>query len=300
MTDRVPTPTLAGDLTPLAGVDYTIATLLATTTLVAASFNVLTAPPSSAATIEIRRSGVALATVTIAQGQRFGSWSGSVAVTAGDVLELRVTSAGGGASDLSGRLAFGADVTLTSVDRVKEYAGIQGTAVDALLLELVTSVSLAIEAWCGRPLILRAYANETHRPNGRSSELLLERYPVVSSPAPTFTLDGTALSASDYELDGDAGILRRVSSGVLTRWESGTVLLASYSAGYATIPADLRAAATKQARHELRQSGLGGDRLGDRSKALEVGGQTTYEPDGLLPSVIQVLELYREVRARGD
>ena len=300
MADRIPTPALTGDLLPFVGVDQTIATVLATTTLVAASFNVQTAPSSGACTIEIRRAGVALATVSIAAGQRFGSWSGSVAVTAGDQLDLRVTGAGTTAGDLSGRLAFGADVLLTTVDRVKEYAGVQGSALDSLILDLVASVSLAAEAWCGWPLLLRAFTNEVHRPEGSSEELVLDRFPVALSPAPVITLDGaTLVSGTDYELDDTSGVLRRLSGGFPACWEAGATVRATYSAGYATVPPDVRLAATKQARHELRQTQPGGDRLGDRTHTIEVGGQTTYEPDGLLPSFQAALAPYREVRVRG-
>jgi len=300
MAERIPLPALSGDLSPLVAVDHTIATILAATTLVSASVNVQTAPPSGAATLEIRRSGNVLATVTIAQGQRAGSWTGSVAVNPGDVLELRVTGAGGGASDLSGRLAFGADVMLTSVDRVREYAGLQGSSSDALLLEICAGVTAAIEAACGRALLVRSYT-ETHRPNGGFDTITLGAFPVLASPAPTVTEDGAPLAAgTDFEIDAASGILRRLASGEPASWSKGSVVVVAYSAGYSTVPTDLRLAATKQARHEYRQTQPGGDRLGNRSLALETGGQTTYELDGLLPSVRAAISPYAEVARLGS
>lgn len=296
MAERIPLPILAGDVLPLVGVDFTIATIVADTELVSASVNVLTAPTTAPATFAIRRAGVTLATVSIAIGQRSGSWVGSVAIAAGDVLELRATDAGDTASDASGRISFGADVFLTSVDRVKEFAGIVGTSSDALLLELVAGVTKALESACGRPLILRAYVETLRVRSSMFETLTLRAYPIASSPAPTITLDGAALTAGvDYELDAEAGILRRIGDA----WREGDVVVATYSAGFGEIPSDLRLAATKQTRHEFRQTQPGGDRLGDRAVASEVGGTTQYEADGLLPSVIRAIAPYVEVAVRG-
>ena len=197
------------------------------------------------------------------------------------------------------RIAFGADVFLTSVDRVREYAGVPGSSSDALLLELVSAVSRLIESACGRSLVVRAYA-ETLRVRASVGELTLRGYPVLASPAPVVTLDGAALVAgTDYELEASSGILRRLAGGALCTWPSGSVVVATYSGGFAEIPADLRLAATKQARHEFRQTQAGGDRLGNRSLAIEAGGQTTYESDGLLPSVRAAIQPFVEVTIGG-
>lgn len=57
------------------------------------------------------------------------------------------------------------------------------------------------------------------------------------------TVDGTALVASDYEIDKGAGLLRRLdSSGNVVCW-SAAITVVTYTAGFETVPEPLKLAA---------------------------------------------------------
>lgn len=67
-------------------------------------------------------------------------------------------------------------------------------------------------------------------------ELSLSQYPVQSISS--VTENGIALDASDYELDADAGLIRRLSGGAYTPWRASEIII-EFEAGYSTIPADI-------------------------------------------------------------
>lgn len=300
MSDRVPIPIIAGSLSPWVGVDIEAFTVLADTDLVSIEMTVLTAPTDvGGAVVELRRwTGVGtsalLASVTIAQAQSTGSFTGTVPVTAGMELFLRVTDDGGNTSDLSGSVAFTADVLFTSLERVKSHAKITGTTNDSLILEMIGGVSKMIQQFCQRCILQRTFTDERYDPSGNFDELLLNQYPIIGNPV--VKQDGVTLTINvDYSVDLNSGILRRVSGDVKMNW-SGEVLV-TYTAGFVRTPADIRLAATKQVRHEFRQSAHGGDRLGERAHQLETGGSSTWEPDGLLPSTREAIAPYRQLRA---
>ena len=295
--DRVSIPTIAGDLAPWVGVDVAIVTPLADATLSAAAVTVLTAPTGGSLVVEIRTASTLLATITLATGERTNSFTGSVAVASGTQLFLRVASLVGFPTDLSGYLAFDADVLLTSVARVKEFLGITGTDRDALLLEIVEAESRAIEGWIGRPVAQRTYTAERYRGMG-SRSLVLNGYPVIGSPV--LRLSGTALTINvDFKVGAADGIIERIIGGdedATLEWWQGADIEVDSVRGYATVPTDLRLAATKQCAHEFKQTQAGGGRLGLIGSAPDRGGAAQYAPGGLLPEVLQVLDRYREVR----
>lgn len=82
------------------------------------------------------------------------------------------------------------------------------------------------------------------------SGLFLARKPVVEVTAVTEA--GSALAADGWELDGQA--LYRVSGSARTEWGIGEAAV-TYSAGYATVPDDLKYAAIKFMQAELVSKG---------------------------------------------
>ncbi len=300
MSDRVSIPVLAGALSPYVSLDVEAFTVLADTDLVSIELVALTAPTTATgAIIELRRrtgvgTSVLLATVTIAQAQSRGSFTGTVPVAQGDELFLHITDDGGDTADVSGTVAFTADVMLTTLERVRSHGSIRGTADDALLLEMIAGVSRMIQQYCGRNILQRTFTDERHRPNGNFEELILNQYPIIGTPL--VIQDGVTLTFGvDFEMEEEAGVLRRLAGDQCTRWR-GEVLV-TYLAGYTSVPPDIRLAATKQVRHEYRQSMAGGDRLGERAHQLETGGSSTWEPDGLLQSTLEAVSSYRQIRS---
>jgi hypothetical protein len=289
---------IAGALDPFVGVDVYVATTLADVELASVQVGLLVAPSGGALTVELRNAGSALATITVADGALSGAFTGAVAIASGTPLYLRVTASPGDPSDLRAALGFDADLALTTVARVKEYRRITTSAHDGQLAELVEGVSRALESYVGRPLVQRSHTAERRHGNGWN-ELVLDHWPVIGTPV--VRVDGSAIAeGTDFRVRADWGILERIAGddSAWACWEGDIEV--DYVSGYATIPADLRLAATKQVVHEFSQTTAGGGRLGVTATASERGGQATYEPDGLLASVRAVLDRYREVVARGD
>lgn len=76
--------------------------------------------------------------------------------------------------------------------------------------------------------------------------LVLSRRPIVS--VVSVTENDTALATDDYEIEVASGMLRRLSSGTETCWPCGKIVVV-YTAGWATVPDDLKLAASRMAAH---------------------------------------------------
>jgi hypothetical protein len=146
--------------------------------------------------------------------------------------------------------------------------------------------------------VQRSHTAERRHGNGWH-ELVLDHWPVIGTPV--VRVDGSAIAEGvDFRVEPERGILEKIAGddSAWSGWEGDVEV--DYVSGYATIPTDVRLAATKQVAHEFAQTTPGGGRLGVTATAGERGGQATYEPDGILPSVRAVLDRYREVAPRGD
>lgn len=106
---------------------------------------------------------------------------------------------------------------------------------------LADDASAVIARWCRRAFGSATYSEVFRRGHCDYPErLVLARWPV--SAIASVTVDGVALSASDYELD--SSMLYRLSSDLRVRW-SGEKVTVAYVAGYAlpdSAPADLERA----------------------------------------------------------
>ncbi|MBI1209662.1 MAG: hypothetical protein GC191_20560 [Azospirillum sp.] len=128
---------------------------------------------------------------------------------------------------------------LTDVDAVKAALGISGTDDDDWLAVLVRQASGAIARFCNRTFVTET-VTETFRLSRPAFELSLARFPVVD--VTSIVADGETLDDADFEVDADPGILRRLDGNdELATW-CGKVTV-TYSAGFATIPSDVAAAA---------------------------------------------------------
>lgn len=130
---------------------------------------------------------------------------------------------------------------LTTIAKVKTELGITGTAEDARLTALVVEASAVIAAWCGRTGFGRETLRQTERLTGACEAIRLDRdlAPAVTS----VTVDGEALLAAEYELDGS--LLYRLSDTYRIAWVYGVVVV-DYQAGWTLpsgAPADIDRAA---------------------------------------------------------
>lgn len=142
------------------------------------------------------------------------------------------------------------DRSLLTLDELRQATGV-ATGSDTKLLTLGRAVAGAIVSHCNvraiaaAPATLRSeVVSETFRPAAPVDGLILARRPVTAIAS--VTEDGVALTATDYELDAGAGILYRLSDDFRSWWSASKIVIA-YTAGWSTVPDNLRNAAMKLA-----------------------------------------------------
>jgi len=179
---------------------------------------------------------------------------------------------------------------LCDADAVVRYAGL--TAPDWELLDaLVARASVVIEDYCGCSFS-SAQHDELYDVSPNQSELVLRAYPV---PAVTAVYDGVSanhpgrqLSADEYLLDAEAGLLR-LRGGCFTPGP-GTVRVV-YTAGYSEVPPPVAQAAVMLVADWYR------NRPDGRAERESYDGYAaTYSPDALPRPVAALLEPYRRRR----
>lgn len=155
--------------------------------------------------------------------------------------------------------------SLISIAEYKVWAGISGTAQDALLTVLVDAVSMEVRRWCDRDLTTgfeSAARTEYYDGTGEETIQLVE-WPVTSVASVVIRYAGgttETVDANTYRVDGGSGVLSRIDA-VRTRYPVTTFgnvdtifgaepmfpsgfrnIGVTYTGGYATIPADLKMA----------------------------------------------------------
>lgn len=101
---------------------------------------------------------------------------------------------------------------------------------------LIKRASAACESYLGRPLG-RATYEETFRLAYQVQELTLRRWPIAS--VENVAENGVSLAADAFELDAEAGVLRRILDGRYRPWPAFNVVCV-YIAGY-ELPAPMQA-----------------------------------------------------------
>lgn len=95
------------------------------------------------------------------------------------------------------------------------------------------------------PTLRLESVSETFRLKSQQECIVLARRPVVAITSVTEN-DTVLVADDDYEVDASAGLLYRLWEGVRACWPSGTIIV-PYSAGWQTVPYDLRELACKLA-----------------------------------------------------
>ena len=178
---------------------------------------------------------------------------------------------------------------LTTTDKVRAYLGLNTTEADEKLAQLVTSSSAWVESQVGRSIVVPAAAGTEVYDGDGGTVLVLRRWPVAS--VASVSVNGEAVTAratvtdSGYVLDGS--VLRLVGSVFYCGTQNVSV---TYTAGYATVPADLEQAVIEHAAMKYR----GADRQGMAS-ASGGGESVSYDPNREWASIMGLLDPYREV-----
>jgi len=137
---------------------------------------------------------------------------------------------------------------ILTTTEAKTALGITDSSRDTDLTRLISRISSAIFRACkprsdgtNPPTLLSEALSDTFRLTCPvDGALLLSRRRV--SAVGTVTENGTALEETDYETDPASGMIYRLSSDGRTCWPSGNITIA-YTAGFTTIPDDLKLAA---------------------------------------------------------
>lgn len=117
---------------------------------------------------------------------------------------------------------------------VRDYVGTPGSTpsevqYNAKLEMLVNAISEEIESKTGRIYMQRTVQEQREGPN--SHVLMLRAWPVISIT--TFTIDGAAVSVSDYALDNEHGIISMRTGPILWDPYGPARIALAYEGGYA-------------------------------------------------------------------
>lgn len=195
---------------------------------------------------------------------------------------------------------------ITTLETVKTALKITATTEDDLIALWIRQATAAIGGYCNRVFIeetvsevFRSYGGfQVDRRGGEqplSRALALARYPVSSIAS--ITIDGTALTDADYELEPDTGLVNRLVNDIPVSWY-GLKTTVAYTGGYAIadIPPDVERAAIMQI--AAYRSAV------DRDPAIKMERmlQRTYEYEVfapaslLLPEVVALIADYTDSR----
>lgn len=144
------------------------------------------------------------------------------------------------------------DPTLLTLEEIKSAVGVTDASQNTALTALNARVASALAQSCGilaggisSPTFRVETITETFRDEAGARYLRMARRPIVS--VASIVLDGTTLDATTYEIDARMGRIYRLLDDASSYW-SGTKATVLYDAGWATVPSDLKLAASKLAR----------------------------------------------------
>lgn len=210
-------------------------------------------------------------------------------------------------------LAAASDRTLLTIAELRDIAGVDGPSRDSSLRRLGNYIAAAIVSACrvttdgAIPPTLRlesvrdtfrsrltatisAGASGRHMYRGDAHTLELSRRPVIDI-ASVIENDVLLDPTTDYLVSKAGGLLTRLVADVETCWRAGKIVV-EYSAGWSTVPDDLKFAATKFVQLMSQQAGR--DPLLRRESVPGVLDQEWWvEPTreiGVPPEVFDLLE----------
>lgn len=182
---------------------------------------------------------------------------------------------------------------IVSVGDLKNYMGIDTPIYDEKLTMIVNAMTDYIESRCGRRFKSTAYIEYV---NGDDSDALqMKQYPItaIASVEENSNTDNTGnwatLSSTEYfniGTDLDAGIIRKTCK----TFKGTANYRVTYTAGYITLPSDLKYACymlASEAFNRSRSAGVKSESLGDHSITFE---SISMEND----NVEKIIQKYRK------
>ncbi len=303
ISHRIDSQQLSGLLAGFVGVDMAFATILGSFSLTRVDLRLTDAPSGGTVVAMVNTvtggGGSDLIQGTILDTTTFISTTGAVAVTGTTTLYLRVVSESGDAMGLSASVEISfpdagvVTILLSTLQNVKDSAGITGSTNDTILQRHLEGVSQGMRNWMQRDITAKVITVERHYPTGLNSGIVLDEGPIISIEA--VRSGGTALASTAYRSEPDR-ILRRVSSTSRIDWTRNTEIEVDYTAGFAAVPADLVDACTQETVRRWFQTvkGAGGG-AHVASVTPETGNTETLLTDGFMPQTIQAMQPYRRL-----
>lgn len=207
--------------------------------------------------------------------------------------------------------------SLISIAEYKVWAGISGTAQDALLTVLVDAVSMEVRRWCDRNLTNGfESATRTERYDGTNEQTIqLIEWPITSITSVSIYSAGgdyDTLETDTYRVNGDSGVLSRIDPrlGRYPVTAFGTVnatfscqpwfeqgfdnIEVVYVGGYSTIPADLKMACYRLT--DLAYAARGRN-MGVQSESLGGYSYTNANPKATNEIKAELVRAYNTGRA---
>lgn len=182
---------------------------------------------------------------------------------------------------------------LTVLATVKAEMGITDRASDVALAGFIRQASDVVAKFCNR-VFARETVSQTIRLDHRHDVLILKRFPIASITA--IVENDVALGPSDYELNGETGVLQRLHSDTVTFWPRGKVVV-TYTSGF-DLPRGLPSGIERAAILLVKSYASGGDRDPMvRSETIDGAGSTDYfsgGATGLPPEVEGLLIPHRK------
>ena len=183
------------------------------------------------------------------------------------------------------------ETLVVSLQEFKDYAEIDDSSNDAVVLSTLRAANDFIEQYTGRKFSFQTYSKNFYLEES-SDDIILENPPIYSIES--IVIDGETLSAVDgnyetYTFDAH-GRVRRLDGGTFPRGNVKTTI--TYKGGFQIVPEDVRLAIMRIAASQYTnrlQSGVLGETIGNY--------KVTFKDTGLSESdnsdVISVLNKYR-------
>jgi uncharacterized phiE125 gp8 family phage protein len=164
---------------------------------------------------------------------------------------------------------------LVSIDDVKEFLNFTTSDDDEELETFINAASDALERWCGRTFRRQTVTAETHDGSSSTCGIQLRKAPAIS--VTSVSEIGVTLTASDYALRTDSGVLVRLSGSYTEGvWPDGILNISvTYVAGYADVPDDVSHACLLLIKH-LWRTQRGGSPLARNADGLEYAPGTAW------------------------
>lgn len=185
-----------------------------------------------------------------------------------------------------------AAIDLTTLAAVEQYLGVpSGNSDEPLLTALITAASQAISSYCNRVFQVQAY-NENRDGVLGQNQIVTLGYPIVSVAG--VTVNGQAIPAATPGAWPRQGYSNgqwyiRIDGYCVPEGSKNVNL--QYTAGYATIPADLAQACIEMVALKYKQK----DRIGVSGSEGIDGQHISYKDIAISQSTAMMLQQYKRV-----